>query len=133
MNVNDSTNAPQSFAPKGLQQTSPGQRPGFVVPQFFPSPERAKQGDAICAALSGLDRFFAMLSQGVALGWFVGAPSGRLNLRPQISLRCSIRLAFVALFVFVSIVRVFGSRPVVASDSTYPASIGTFFHQHTPV
>ena len=44
-------------SPKGLQQTSPGQRPGFVVPQIFPSPERAKQGDAICAALSGLDRF----------------------------------------------------------------------------
>ena len=61
----------------GPQQTSPGHRPGFVVPQFFPSPDRVKQRNAICFALSGLVHVFATLSQGVALGWFVVAPSGR--------------------------------------------------------
>src|SRR6267143_2234727 len=85
--MNLKSGAAHVSAPKGLQQTSPGQRPGFVVPQFFQSPERAKQGDAICAALSGLDRFFATLSQGVALGSFMIAPSGRqgFNLHVPIS------------------------------------------------
>src|SRR5213596_287196 len=94
--MNLKSGAAHVSAPKRLQQTSPGQRPGLRN-GIMTSPERAKQGAAICAALSGLDRFFATFSQGVALGWLVGAPSGRLNLRPQISLRCSIRLAFVAL------------------------------------
>ena len=35
-------NAPQSFAPKGLQQTSPGQRPGLRN-GIMTSPERATQ------------------------------------------------------------------------------------------
>src|ERR1041385_6674701 len=46
MNANRLTRAAQFCAPTGQQQTSPGQRPGFVVPQLFPSPERAKQGNA---------------------------------------------------------------------------------------
>ena len=76
MTVNISTRVPHSIAPKGRQHTSPGQRPGFVVPHFFPSPERAKQGDAICVALSGLGYVVTMFTQGVALGWFLIAPSG---------------------------------------------------------
>ena len=68
--------ARESFAPTGPQQTSPGQRPGLTNGIMI-SPERAKQRDAICAALSGLIRFFASLSQGAALGWIVIATSGR--------------------------------------------------------
>ena len=79
--MNLKSGAAHVSAPKGLQQTSPGQRPGFVVPQFFSSPERAKQGDAICAALSGLGCLRMTITRGVALGWFVAAPSGHLPSR----------------------------------------------------
>lgn len=65
------------FAPKGLEQTSPGQRPGLMVSQFYPSPERAEQIVENCFALSGLRHFWGMFTQGVALGWFVDAPSAR--------------------------------------------------------
>jgi hypothetical protein len=68
MRVDVSTRLPHSCAPKGLQQTSPGQRPGFAGPHFFSSPERANQGGGICAAPSGLACFFLTLTQGVALG-----------------------------------------------------------------
>lgn len=72
-------NAPQAFAPTGPQQTSPGQRPGFVVSLFHSSPERAEQGPTICFALSELLNWFAIVTQGVDSDsdWYVIAPSGR--------------------------------------------------------
>ena len=36
----------------------------------------------LCFALSGLVDIFETLSQGVALGWFVDAPSGRQKMKP---------------------------------------------------
>jgi hypothetical protein len=86
MNIIDFTRAAQSLAPKGLQQISLGQRPRNMVLHLFRSPERAEQGNAVCFALSGLKRFFVMLSQGVALGWFVLAPSARSGRRCRLSL-----------------------------------------------
>src|SRR3989442_9999211 len=131
MNDNHSTNTSQSSAPKGLQQTSPGQRPGFVVQQFFPSPERAKQGDAICAALSGFDRFFATLSQGVALGWFVVAAPGRHRTRSgQRSLLCT--FAFL-LFLFGSPLFAANSPLADAAEKSDSATIRTLLKQHAAV
>ncbi|PYJ87529.1 MAG: hypothetical protein DME22_01210 [Verrucomicrobia bacterium] len=70
--------AQKCVTPEGAETNQPRATPWVSIPPLFSSPERAKQGDAICAALSGLDCFLATLSQGVALGWFVVAPSGRL-------------------------------------------------------
>jgi hypothetical protein len=74
-------NAPQTFAPTGLQQTSPGQRPGFVVSQFHSSPERAEQCSTISSALSGLPNWCAVVTKGVAPGWHVIASLGRCQSR----------------------------------------------------
>jgi hypothetical protein len=64
-------------APKGLQQASPGQRPGFSDSVIQPSPERAQQPSPICSALSGLTGLWMTLTRGVAPGWVVNAPSAR--------------------------------------------------------
>jgi hypothetical protein len=64
-------------APKGLQQASPGQRPGFSDSVIQPSPERAQQPSPICSALSGLMGLLTAFTRGVAPGWFVMAPSAR--------------------------------------------------------
>ncbi len=87
-----------SSAPKGQPQFSLGQSdprerrpksPGWSDQ----SSERAKQsGASPCDALSGLARQAGLDSQGVALGWFVGAPSGRkqgtfIELRQQCTSR----------------------------------------------
>src|SRR5881628_1077314 len=130
MNVNQSTNTSRSSAPKGLQQTSPGQRPGLTN-GIMTSPERAKPGDAICAALSGLDRFFATLSQGVALGWFVVAPSGRHCTRSgQRSLLC--RFAFL-LFLVGSPLFAANSPLADAAEKSDRATIRTLLKQHADV
>jgi hypothetical protein len=54
----------------------------FVRQPFQADPFSRKEGGAMvrnvrCAALSGLRRCFSYLTQGVALGWYVAAPSGR--------------------------------------------------------
>ncbi len=76
-----------SSAPTGQPQTSLGlsdqreRRPGSQSCRHALSPERAKQSwegwASHCAALSGLAEHGGLDSQGVALGWYVGAPSGR--------------------------------------------------------
>src|SRR5437879_6065366 len=119
-------------APTGLHKPAWGNAPGCSWPRIC---FRALKGRnrTVCAALSGLVDLLMMFTQGVALGWLVGAPSGRLNLRPQVSLRCSIRLAFVALLVCVSIVRATDSRLADAAEKSDRATIRTLLKQHAAV
>jgi hypothetical protein len=86
LNINAFTIQLQPLAPSGLQQTSLGQRPRNMVGRILPSPERAKQGNAFCFALSGLKHSLGIDTQGVALGWFVLAPSARSGRRCRLSL-----------------------------------------------
>jgi hypothetical protein len=77
----------RSSALKGRKHVSPGQRPGNAIQEkilalkghnnrmaAFPQPQ-------FCTALSGLRSFLNFQTQGVALGWYVVAPSGRSEKR----------------------------------------------------
>src|SRR5262249_19508518 len=71
-----------ALQPERLQQDSPGQRPGSED-KSWPSPERAQQTcQTAVAPFQGKDLVPSSCSQGVALGWFVSAPSGRWSGRP---------------------------------------------------
>jgi len=68
------------FCPEGAPTDQPRATPWVRgCPPKRRSPERAKQ-HFDCVALSGLEfRSISAPSQGVALGWYVVAPSGRAN------------------------------------------------------
>lgn len=64
-------------APKGQDKPAWGNAPG----RWYCICSRALKGRNIlrsgCSALSGLGYLWGLVTQGVALGWFVDAPSGR--------------------------------------------------------
>src|SRR5262249_29670349 len=72
--------------PKGAQTTEPGAPPRELGETHAPSPERATQTVRCGAALSGLgvraNSSSGLVSQGVALGFDVAAPSGHAERDP---------------------------------------------------
>ncbi|PYJ96917.1 MAG: hypothetical protein DME23_18245 [Verrucomicrobia bacterium] len=119
-----------SCAPTGLNKPAWGNAPGWSwSPICFPALKGRNR--TVCAALSGLDRFFATLSQGVALGWFVVAPSGRHCTRSgQRSLLC--RFAFL-LFLVGSPLFAANSPLADAAEKSDRATIRTMLKQHADV
>src|SRR5436309_4548061 len=119
-----------SCAPTGPNKPAWGNAPGWSwSPICFPALKGRNR--TVCAALSGLDRFFATLSQGVALGWFVVAPSGRHCTRSgQRSLLC--RFAFL-LFLVGSPLFAANSPLADAAEKSDRATIRTLLKQHADV
>lgn len=102
---------PYRRAPKGQDKPAWGNAPGEwcgICSQALKGRDMLRWN---CAALSGLAGVAVMISQGVALGWFAGAPSGRRTVRwrnhwfkvglLRFELRTQPRSAFVALGIFV--------------------------------
>lgn len=90
-------------------------------------------GTRSCSALSGLDRLLATLSQGVALGWFVVAPSGRCLMRLQ-SRRFPLSLALsVLLFTVGSQLFAAESRLADAAEKSDRATIRMLLKQRADV
>src|SRR5882762_9573518 len=69
--------ASSDFAPKGHDKPAWGNAPGSRFRFFSLALKGRNTPRIVCAALSGLVGLLAILTQGVALGWFVVAPSGR--------------------------------------------------------
>src|SRR5258705_10466997 len=84
------------------------------------------------AALSGLVGFGVSFTQGVALGWFVFAPSGRNGAAVRRALRSVIVL--VILF-FVSVPRLLATQSPLAdaAEKSDRATIRTLLKQHADV
>ena len=93
-----------SFAPTGPNKPAWGIAPGSWFAFCFRALKGRYIPSANCFALSGLGRWLNVLTQGVALGWFVVAPSGRTALlrRRQSNARLVSRIIAILLLSFTT-------------------------------
>src|SRR5438309_6701478 len=120
-----------SCAPPGPNKPAWGNAPGLSWSPICFRALKGRQSRMVCAALSGLGHFVTTCTQGVALGWFVGAPSGRRRAcSGQRSLLCT--FAFL-LFLVGSPLFAANSPLADAAEKQDRASIRTLLKQHADV
>lgn len=82
-----------------------------------------------CFVLSGLTGLLTTLTQGVALGWFVVAPSGRSRARVRLCLRTFV-FAFAILLFSVGLPSFAASSPLAdAAEKSDRATLRTLLKQ----